>query len=218
MDKPMRYVLWGSSGLAKVLANVISLRGGQVVALFDNNPNANSVIAGVPLYKGKEGFLNWYENERDVRDIAGLVAIGGAYGNDRLAMQEYFRSHGISIDSIVHPDASVCNNVSIGAGTQILAQSVVSTDVKIGEACIINIRAAVDHECILGEGVHIAPGATLCGCVNVGRNVMIGAGAVVLPRVKIGANTVVGSGAVVTKDLPEGVVVVGSPAKIIRSI
>jgi galactoside O-acetyltransferase len=47
---------------------------------------------------------------------------------------------------------------------------------------------------------------------------MIGAGAIVLPRVNIGDNTLVGAGAVVIGDLPAGVVVVGNPARIIRSI
>lgn len=217
MNEPANYIIWGSSGHAKVLASLISLCGGKVVALFDNNQNAVSVLLGVPLYIGKDGFRRWYEEEADNRlNMHGLVAIGGARGCDRLAVHEYFRTFNIPICPVVHPDASVCTTASFGPGTQVLANSVVASDSHLGEACIVNHRASADHECILGNGVHLAPGATLCGCVTIGNNVMIGAGAVILPRVKIGENTIVGAGAVVTRDLPAGIVAIGNPAKIIR--
>jgi maltose O-acetyltransferase len=54
--------------------------------------------------------------------------------------------------------------------------------------------------------------------ITIGDNVWLGGGAIVLPGVTIGADTVVGAGAVVTKDLPSGVLAVGNPARIIRSI
>ena len=48
--------------------------------------------------------------------------------------------------------------------------------------------------------------------------VWLGGGVIVLPGVTIGAGTVVGAGAVVTRDLPPGVVAVGSPARVLRTI
>jgi sugar O-acyltransferase (sialic acid O-acetyltransferase NeuD family) len=218
MDDSARYVLWGSAGHAKVLASLIALRGGKVVALFDNNSDAVSVLDGVPLYVGKEGFVRWCETGPDRNHLYGLAAIGGARGLDRLAVHEYFRSCKVQLEPLVHPLASVCPTALLGPGTQVLAGAVVAANAVLGEACITNHHATVDHECLLGDGVHLAPGATLCGCVRIGRNVMIGAGAIVLPRVNIGDNTLVGAGAVVIGDLPAGVVVVGNPARIIRSI
>lgn len=213
-----RYVLWGSAGHAKVLAGLIALRGGRVVVLFDNNLQATSVLAGIPLYIGKDEFARWIEGEPDRHDLCGLAAIGGTCGRDRLAVHEYFRAHDVRVEPLVHPQASVCLTASLGAGTQVLAQAVVAAGARLGEACIINHHASADHECVLGDGVHLAPGVTLCGCVTLGNNAMIGAGAVVLPRVTIGENTVVGAGAVVTRDLPAGVVAVGNPARIVRNI
>ncbi len=54
--------------------------------------------------------------------------------------------------------------------------------------------------------------------IAIGDNVWLGGGAIVLPGVSIGENTVVGAGAVVTRDLPAGVVAVGNPARVIRSL
>jgi maltose O-acetyltransferase len=54
--------------------------------------------------------------------------------------------------------------------------------------------------------------------ITVGDNVWLGGGVIVLGGVTIGNDTVVGAGAVVTRDLPAGVVAVGSPARVIRTI
>ncbi|HRI90181.1 MULTISPECIES: NeuD/PglB/VioB family sugar acetyltransferase [unclassified Candidatus Accumulibacter] len=218
MDDGARYVLWGSGGHAKVLASLISLRGGTVAALVDNDREAVAVLPGVPLHIGKEELLRWCEAEAKGGPLYGLAAIGGARGADRLAVQACFRSLKVRVEPLVHPHASVCSTAVLGPGTQVLAGAVVAADVRLGEACIVNHQALADHECVLGDGVHLAPGATLCGCVSLGNNVMIGAGAVVSPRVTIGAGTVVGAGAVVIRDLPAGVVVAGNPARIIRSM
>lgn len=54
--------------------------------------------------------------------------------------------------------------------------------------------------------------------VHIGKNCWIGAGAVILPGVTIGDNVVVGAGSVVTKDLPDHVVAVGNPCRILRRV
>ncbi len=54
--------------------------------------------------------------------------------------------------------------------------------------------------------------------VVIGKNVWIGSNATVLPGVTIGDNAIIGAGAVVSKDVPENMVAVGVPAKVIRHI
>lgn len=62
------------------------------------------------------------------------------------------------------------------------------------------------------------PDIDLVAPVRVGSNVFIGLGAIVLPGVTIADNVVIGAGAVVTRDVPPGVVAVGTPAKPVKSI
>ena len=54
--------------------------------------------------------------------------------------------------------------------------------------------------------------------ITIGDNVWLGGGVIVCPGVTIGADTVVGAGSVVTRDLPSGVVAVGSPARVLREL
>lgn len=54
--------------------------------------------------------------------------------------------------------------------------------------------------------------------VTIGDDVWLGGGVIVCPGVTVGADTVVGAGSMVTKDLPSGVVAVGSPARVLSEL
>lgn len=210
-----KVIIWGASGHAKVLREFIGALGYELVALFDTDPKVTSPFADVPLYYGMEGFERWRETCLEGQP-GGLVAIGGARGKTRLQIQELLGSKGVMPVTAIHPTAFVADNAIVALGGQVLVNSTVCVNVQVGKGCIINTAASVDHDCVLGVGVHIAPRGTLAGCVTVGDFSFVGAGAVVLPRIHIGANVIVGAGSVVTRNVPDGKVVYGNPARIIR--
>ncbi|MDY6939151.1 MAG: sugar O-acetyltransferase [Cyanobacteriota bacterium] len=61
-------------------------------------------------------------------------------------------------------------------------------------------------------------GLELGNAIEIGDDVWIGGGAIVCPGVRIGARSVIGAGSVVTQDIPEGVVAVGNPCRVLREI
>jgi sugar O-acyltransferase (sialic acid O-acetyltransferase NeuD family) len=210
-------VFWGATGQAKVLRECVRASGWRVVAVFDNDRNLRqSAVDGVPLFIGKDGFARWRDGWGRAPLPRCLVAIGGDRGRDRLALQEFLEREGLSPLTAVHRTAFVADDATVGAGSQILAQSAVCAEAVLGRACIVNTGATVDHECRLGDGIHVCPGAHIAGCVEVGDHAMIGTGASVLPRISIGAGAIIGAGAVVISDVPSNVTVVGNPARITR--
>lgn len=209
-------IFWGATGQAKVLKECISYYDIRLVALFDNNSHLISPFDEVPLISGDE-FKTWSMQQDLLESILFLVAIGGDRGRDRLKIHDYLKSFGLTPFNAIHPTAFVAKNVKLGEGSQILARSSICVDSVLGRACIINTASSVDHECIIGDGVHVSPGATIAGLVKIGSYAMIGTGAIILPRITIGEGAIIGAGAVVTKDVPDFTVVVGNPAKNIRS-
>jgi sugar O-acyltransferase (sialic acid O-acetyltransferase NeuD family) len=211
-----KIIFWGASGHAKVLRELVERQGYELIAVFDNNPDIAMPFPDLPVYVGMEGFRRWRQ-EREGAPPAGLVAIGGARGLDRVRIQRQLAEFGVRPVTAVHPTAFVAENAVLGCGTQVLANAAVCVEVTVGEGCILNTKSSVDHEGRLGDGVHLAPGATLTGCVSVGDYTLIGPGAVVLPRVRIGSNVIIGAGSVVTRDIPDGVVAFGAPARVQRN-
>jgi sugar O-acyltransferase (sialic acid O-acetyltransferase NeuD family) len=210
-----RIVFWGATGHAKVLRELTDDLGYTLVAVFDNNPRVPPPFADVDVHYGIDGFREWKANNENLETFC-LVAIGGARGRDRVDILDFLKQNGIKPIAAIHPTAFVARSTALSDGCQVLASATVCSHAVLGEASIVNTASSVDHESVLGRGVHIAPGATLAGCVRVGDYSFIGAGAVVLPTVNIGSNVIVGAGAVVTRDIADGKVAFGNPAKIRR--
>lgn len=97
------------------------------------------------------------------------------------------------------------NNIIIGENTNIQENSVVHVD--------------INSPCIIGKNVTIGHGTIIHGC-SISDNVLVGMGSIILNNAKIGKNTIIGAGSLVTqgKEFPEGVLILGNPAKVIREL
>jgi maltose O-acetyltransferase len=110
--------------------------------------------------------------------------------------------------------------ISIGAGTFVNFDCIMLdvAPITIGAACQVATRVQ-----FLTATHPIDPGPRRIGWeyaepITLGDNVWLAGGVTVCPGVTIGDDTVVGAGAVVTRDLPAGVVAVGTPARVLREI
>lgn len=119
--------------------------------------------------------------------------------------------------ALIDPTAVVARSASIGDGTIVNALAVVASGTDVGAFVSVNRSVSVGHDCTIADFVSFGPGAVLTGHVTVQPGAFVGAGAVTVPGVTIGANAIVGAGAVVTADVAPGTVVVGNPAKAIKT-
>jgi carbonic anhydrase/acetyltransferase-like protein (isoleucine patch superfamily) len=117
-------------------------------------------------------------------------------------------------DVAVGKDASVWYSAVIRGDTD---RIVVGDETNIQDLTMIHADEGVP--CTIGRRVTVGHRAILHGC-TVGDGCMIGMGAILLNNVKVGANTVVGAGALLTEgtEVPEGVLVVGAPGRVIRHL
>ncbi len=131
-----------------------------------------------------------------------------------------------NINARIEPGAIIRDRVSIGKNAVIMMGAVINIGAEIGEETMVDMNAVVGARGKLGKKVHLGAGAVVAGVLEppskdpceIGDNVLIGANAVILEGVKIGRNSVVAAGSIVTADVPENVVVAGSPAKIIKTV
>ena len=134
----------------------------------------------------------------------------------RVAVAARVASIGRGPVDVMHPSVLIGPDVEWGEGFAACANVSVTTNVRFGVHVHLNRHVTVGHDCVVGDFVSLHPAAVLSGNVSVGARTMIGAGAVVLPGVSIGSDVQVGAGAVVTKDVLDGMTVVGVPAKRMR--
>ena len=126
----------------------------------------------------------------------------------------------------VADSAQVIGDVEMGEGASVWFGAVVRGDtetIRIGARSNIQdlsvLHADVGCPLTIGEGVTVGHQVMLHGC-TVGDNSLIGIQAVVLNRARIGRNCIVGAGSVVTegKEFPDNSLIIGSPAKVVRTL
>jgi carbonic anhydrase/acetyltransferase-like protein (isoleucine patch superfamily) len=126
----------------------------------------------------------------------------------------------------VADSAAVMGDVVLGEEVSVWFGAVVRGDtapIKVGERSNIQdlsvLHADVGMPLTIGSGVTVGHQATLHGC-TVGDDSLIGIGAVVLNGARIGKGCLVGAGALVTegKEFPDGSMIIGSPAKVVKTL
>ncbi len=128
------------------------------------------------------------------------------------------------IEARVEPGAIIRDGAKIGKDSIILMGAVVNIGAEIGERTMIDMNAVIGARAIIGRDCHIGAGSVIAGVLEppsaepviIEDNVIVGANAVILEGVKVGKGSIVGAGAVVVDNVPEGKVVAGVPAKIIK--
>lgn len=199
METTDKVYLYGASGHAKVVKDIAKLANVDVPCMIDDNPLVTE-LAGLPVVHSFEGLSPIIVTIGDCQIRRKIV--------NKLGKRVYM--------SLVHPRAILADTVNLGYGTVVMAGAILNPYATVGDHCIINTGASIDHDCKIHDFVHVSPGCTLCGEVEVGEGTWVGAGATVKQGVHIGKNSFIGAGSVVIKDVPDGMVVVGVPARILR--
>ena len=132
----------------------------------------------------------------------------------------------IAATAWVADSAQVIGNVDLGEDASVWFGCVLRGDnelMRIGARCNIQDGAILHSDpgfaLTLGEGVSVAHQVMLHGC-TIGAGTLVGIQAVVLNGARIGKNCLVGAGALVTegKEFPDGSMILGSPAKVVRAL
>ncbi len=201
-----RLVIVGASGHGKVLADMAKKNDYREIVFLDDDINKKE-CAGQPVVgTSKDAHL--------YADWGFIVGIGS--NGVRRKVQAALEGQGLHVVSLVHPNAVLAEDVSLGAGTAVMAGAVINPAAVIGRGCIINTGASVDHDNMVEDFVHVSVGSHLAGTVLIGSETMIGAGAIVSNNVKICGGCMIGADAVVVRDIETAGTYVGVPARKIR--
>lgn len=117
---------------------------------------------------------------------------------------------------VLNHNSIYSRSVEYGEGV-VVAQpyNYLTVNIKIGNFVWINTRNDIGHGVEIGDYTTVFSRVNFGGEVKIGENCVIGTGVTFKPNTQVGNNVTVGAGAVVVKDIPDDVVVVGNPARVL---
>jgi sugar O-acyltransferase (sialic acid O-acetyltransferase NeuD family) len=209
--------IFGGRGAGALAAFTLDRLGalGQTKCLgFLNDVEpVGTLISGHPILGG---FASWRELSPATRFIAPLHK-----AKEMPARADIIRRLGVPRArwaNIIDPQAVLAPDVTLGVGLLALAGCSVMCGARLGDHVTIRNGGHVGHDCTIGDFVMIGANALVCGYGTVQEGAHIAPGAVVRDGTTVGRYSVVGLGAVVTKDVPDGAIVAGNPARVIASV
>ncbi len=208
-------VIMGAGGFGREVLEIFKgcntiCRTWDIAGFIDEDERLHgTTINGYPVLGG----LDWVRDHR--ADFDGCVcAIGDC--ETRKQVVERLQRVGVRFFNAIHPSVLMSEFVELGEDVIINPGAVLTVNVKIGDHVHIDNNASVAHDAVLGSYCRVNPGARINGNDRLGEGVYIGTGATLIQDLSIGDWSTVGAGAVVISDVPDRVVVVGVPAKVIR--
>lgn len=202
----------GAGGHGKVVADVALAAGYQIVGFVDDRCNESPV----PGFQILGTIRDMPSLVTRIPQATVIVAIGDNAVRKDVASR--LSALGVSMARVIHPFAVVSRFAVVGIGTVIMPGVVVNAGASIGNHAVLNTGCTIDHDCVVGDYAHISPGVHLAGNVVVGQGAHIGIGASVIPGCSIGNWSVIGAGAAVVEDIPDNVLAVGVPARVIKTL
>ncbi|MFQ6092612.1 MAG: transferase [bacterium] len=173
-------------------------------------------VVGIPPTARKPGEMKTYIGAQAIIRSHTVIYAGNRIGDN------FQTGHGV----MIREENEIGDSVSVGT------KSVIEHHVKIGNNVRIHSQAFVPEYSVLEDGCWIGPNVVLTNALHplcpkakeclkgpiVRTGAKIGANATLLPDIEIGENGLVGAGSVVVEDVPPRAIVVGNPARRVKSI
>lgn len=150
----------------------------------------------------------------ELRDAAVLAVPGGPASYQ--ARRQVIEGLGVAPErfaTVIHPGAHVAKLARLGHNVLVMAGAVVTSNAVIGDHVCVLPNTVIHHDVTVGSFSLIGANVAIAGSVRIGENCYIGSGTNVKNGLAIGARALIGLGSNVTRDVPEGAVVAGNPAR-----
>jgi sugar O-acyltransferase (sialic acid O-acetyltransferase NeuD family) len=142
------------------------------------------------------------------------IAVGEPF--DRARLMEKVASLGLQLATICSPDAFVSSHAEIGEGAIIAPHVSIQATACIGRNVAINTATIVGHDVVVEDNCVLSSMVNLGGGTHVETLGYIGMGALIKEKLRIGRASIIGMGSVVHSDVPEEVIALGNPARVVR--
>lgn len=213
-----KVVILGGSGIGMIAASILEKTGKHEVAGFLND--VEPVGSSIGKFKQYKVLGTTDDLEKLLKDGLSVFI---AYVGLQKEKETFQKIEQLNIPKdryveVIDPTAIIPEGFcKIGDGTLFAPLCQLSPDVTISDNCILLANSFVGHDSFLDRFAHVATNAVIGANVHVGKGVHIGSNATIREKVKIGDYSLIGAGSVVLSDVPENSVVVGNPARVLKS-
>lgn len=203
--------IYGAGGLGREVhmlakrVNTVVYRWKEIV--FIDDKLFGSQCNGLPVYCFEDVVDKFPELE---------VVVGIGEPEIRGVLYRKLKDNSVSLATILHPGVYVDDTTRIGEGVVVCEGALLSCNVIIGNNVYLQPYATIGHDSTIGDHSLIGRGTSINGTSKIGERVCFGFNSGTKENLNIGNDVICSAGAIVFRDLPDEVIAVGNPARIVK--
>jgi carbamoyl-phosphate synthase large subunit len=211
-NKKANVYIVGAGGFGREIETWVSQSKGftdkyKLLGFIDDNPD---VLSGFPSNYKVLGRIDEFDFKNGDAVLLGIAdPATKAKVVDRLKGKVSFLTY-------ISEKALIGKFVTIGEGTIIAPNCVLSTNITIGSFVMLNIGTQIGHDATISDFSSVMANIDISGTVSVGKYVYIGSKATITPGRKIGDRAKISAGSLIIQDIPASSFVFGNHAKIMK--
>ena len=131
--------------------------------------------------------------------------------------KKLMNNNNLKFPNIIANSAIIKDRVILGFGNIVCDNVVISCDSVIGNFVAVDVSCSIGHDVIIDDYCTFYPLVSISGNVHVNSNSQMGTNSTVIQGLSIGCNSFIGAGACVIDNIPDNVIAVGVPCKVIKN-
>jgi len=215
MYDPRKVVIFGSSGHAKVVLDILESNNNyELIGFIDKFITKDTSVLNYKVI-GDELLLPKLMQKYNFNK--GVVGIGNNFVRSKVVNLVKNIAPDFQFINCIHNSANISKHCKFGVGNVIMPGVSINASSIISDHCILNTNSSLDHDCKMDKFSCLAPNSAVGGNCIIGEFSYVGIGASIFQGVSIDQNCIIGGGSILNKNAKADSTYYGIPAKRISS-